>query len=261
LQSLRTIATVELAREDSVLVVTLNRPEVRNAVDGPTARALSQAFRDFDAAPDLRVAVLTGAGGVFCAGADLGTIASGFDEDRSLLVREEGDGPLGITRMVLGKPVIAAVEGYAVAGGLELALWCDLRVASSSAIFGVYCRRWGVPLMDGGTIRLPRLVGQGRALDMILTGRDVAAEEALRIGLADRLVPEHRALSAARALAAELAALPQACLRSDRLSAHQQWGMETADALRNEYRHGIGTVASGETMAGAQRFRDRSRQA
>jgi enoyl-CoA hydratase len=161
--------------------------------------------------------------------------------------------------MALGKPVIAAVEGYAVAGGLELALWCDLRVASSTAIFGVYCRRWGVPLMDGGTIRLPRLVGQGRALDMILTGRDVVADEALRIGLADRVVPKDQALQAAMALAAELAALPQACLRSDRLSAYQQWGMETAEALRNEYRHGIGTVASGETLAGAQRFRDRAR--
>ena len=254
------IASVEVAREDTVLVVTLNRPEVRNAVDGPTARALSQAFRDFDADPGLHVAVLTGTGGVFCAGADLATIAAGFDEDRSLHVSEDGDGPLGVTRMTLGKPVIAAVEGYAVAGGLELALWCDLRVASSSAIFGVYCRRWGVPLMDGGTIRLPRLVGHGRALDMILTGRDVAADEALRIGLADRVVAEHQALPAAMALAAELAALPQACLRSDRLSAYQQWGMETSDALRNEYRHGIGTISSGETLAGAQRFRNRARQ-
>jgi enoyl-CoA hydratase len=253
------INPVEVTREDTVLVVTLNRPEVRNAVDGPTARALSRAFRDFDADPDLRVAVLTGAGGVFCAGADLAAIAEGFDERRSLRVAEDGDGPLGVTRMTLGKPVIAAVEGYAVAGGLELALWCDLRVASSSAIFGVYCRRWGVPLMDGGTIRLPRLVGQGRALDMILTGRDVVADEALRIGLADRVVPEKQALQGARALAAELAALPQACLRSDRLSAYEQWGMETAAALRNEYRHGIGTVSSGETLAGAQRFRDRAR--
>ena len=255
------ISAVEVTREDTVLVVTLNRPEVRNAIDGPTASALSQAFREFDADPGLRVAVLTGAGGVFCAGADLATIASGFDGTRSLRVTEDGDGPLGVTRMALGKPVIAAVEGYAVAGGLELALWCDLRVASSSAIFGVYCRRWGVPLMDGGTIRLPRLVGQGRALDMILTGRDVDAEEALRIGLADRVVAEHEALPAARGLAAELAALPQACLRSDRLSACEQWGMETEDALRNEYRHGIGTISSGETVEGAQRFRDRARGA
>jgi enoyl-CoA hydratase len=243
------------------MVVTLNRPEVRNAIDGPTARALSQVFRDFDADPDLNVAVLTGAGGVFSAGADLATIAAGFDEEKSLGITEDGDGPLGVTRMTLSKPVIAAVEGYAVAGGLELALWCDLRVASSSAVFGVYCRRWGVPLMDGGTIRLPRLVGQGRALDMILTGRDVAADEALRIGLADRLVAERQALPAAKELAAELAALPQACLRSDRLSAYEQWGMETADALRNEYRHGVGTISSGETIAGAQRFRDRARQA
>jgi enoyl-CoA hydratase len=258
---LPSISPVEVASEETVLVVTLNRPEVRNAVDGPTARALSQAFREFEADPDLRVAVLTGAGGVFCAGADLATIAAGFDEGRSLRLTEDGDGPLGVTRMSLSKPVIAAVEGYAVAGGLELALWCDLRVASRSAIFGVYCRRWGVPLMDGGTIRLPRLVGQGRALDMILTGRDVAAEEAHRIGLADRLVPEQQALPAALALAAELAALPQTCLRSDRLSAYEQWGMETADALRNEYHHGMGTISSGETLAGAQRFRDRAREA
>src|SRR3984893_3165781 len=169
-QSLPPIAAVEITREDPVPVGTLNRPEVRNAVDGPTARALSGAFADFDADSELRVAILTGAGGVFCSGADLATIAAGFDEDRSLRLAEDGDGPLGVTRMTLGKPVIAAVEGYAVAGGLELALWCDLRVAARSAIFGVYCRRWGVPLMDGGTIRLPRLVGQRRALRIMLYG-------------------------------------------------------------------------------------------
>src|ERR1700682_3052097 len=255
------MAEVEVTRDETVLISSLNRPDVRNAVDGRTARALAQAFRDFDSDEEARVAVLTGAGGCFCAGADLSAIAAGWDEDRSLRVTEDGDGPLGVTRMALGKPVIAAVEGYAVAGGLELALWCDLRVASSSAIFGVYCRRWGVPLMDGGTIRLPRLVGQGRALDMILTGRDVDAEEALRIGLADRVGAESEALPRPWGRAAELAALPQACLRSDRLSACEQWGMETEDALRNEYRHGIGTISSGETVEGAQRFRDRARGA
>jgi enoyl-CoA hydratase len=253
------MAEVEVDRDGAVLVVSLNRPEVRNAVDGPTARALAETFRDYDADPELSVAVLTGAGGSFCAGADLRTIAEGSDAERMLRVAEDGDGPLGVSRMTLGKPVIAAVEGYAVAGGLELALWCDLRVASRSAIFGVYCRRWGVPLMDGGTIRLPRLVGHGRALDMILTGRDVTAEEGLRIGLADRVVEERQALPAAIALAKDLAALPQTCLRSDRLSSFQQWGMELAEALRNEYRHGLATIGSGETLAGARRFRKRSR--
>ena len=241
------------------MVVSLNRPEVRNAVDGPTARALATAFRQFDADPTTSVAVLTGAGGSFCAGADLGTIAEGGE--RTLRVAEDGDGPLGVTRMTMGKPVIAAVEGYAVAGGFELALWCDLRVGASTAIFGVYCRRWGVPLVDGGTIRLPRLVGHGRALDIILTGRDVTAEEGLRIGLVDRVVEPGEALAAALALAAELADLPQTCLRSDRLSAFEQWGMELPDALRNEYRHGIATIGSGETAAGAQRFMGRARPA
>jgi enoyl-CoA hydratase len=252
---------VEVDRDGAVLVVSINRPEVRNAIDGPTARALARTFRDFDADAELSVAVLTGWGGSFCAGADLGAIAEGSDSERTLRVAEDGDGPLGVSRMTLGKPVIAAVEGYAVAGGLELALWCDLRVASRSAIFGVYCRRWGVPLMDGGTIRLPRLVGHGRALDMILTGRDVTAEEGLLIGLADRVVDEREALPAAVALAKELAALPQTCLRSDRLSAFQQWGMELPEALRNEYRHGVATIGSGETLAGAQRFRQRAREA
>jgi enoyl-CoA hydratase len=255
------MAEIEVDRDGAVLVVSLNRPEVRNAVDGPTARALAETFRDYDADPEFSVAVLTGAGGSFCAGADLGTIAEGSDAERTLRVAEDGDGPLGVTRMTLGKPVLAAVEGYAVAGGLELALWCDLRVASTAAIFGVYCRRWGVPLVDGGTIRLPRLVGHGRALDMILTGRDITAEEGLRIGLVDRVVEERQALPAAVALATELAALPQTCLRSDRLSAFQQWGMELPEALRNEYRHGIATIGSGETLAGAQRFRQRAREA
>jgi enoyl-CoA hydratase len=254
------MAEVEVTKDETVLIVSLNRPEVRNAVDGRTARALAQAFRDFDSDDELSVAVLTGADGCFCAGADLAAIAAGWDEERSLRVTEDGDGPLGVTRMILGKPVIAAVEGYAVAGGLELALWCDLRVAARSAIFGVYCRRWGVPLMDGGTIRLPRLVGQGRALDMILTGRDVAADEALGIGLVNRVVGEGETLAAALELAKQLATLPQACLRSDRLSAHEQWGMDTTEALRNEYRHGVATVGTGETVAGAQRFGQRARQ-
>jgi enoyl-CoA hydratase len=252
---------VVMDRDGAVLVVSLNRPEVRNAVDGPTARALAEAFRDFDSDPDLSVAVLTGVGGTFCAGADLGTIAEGAAGERTLRVAEDGDGPLGVTRLTLGKPVIAAVEGYAVAGGLELALWCDLRVAGGSAIFGVYCRRWGVPLVDGGTIRLPRLVGHGRALDMILTGRDVTAEEGQRIGLVDRVVADGQALPAAVALAMELADLPQTCLRSDRLSAFQQWGMEMPEALLNEYRHGIATITSGETLAGARRFLQRAREA
>jgi enoyl-CoA hydratase len=252
---------IEVDRDGAVLVVRLNRPEVRNAVDGPTARALADTFREYDADPDLSVAVLTGSGGSFCSGADLGSIADGRDAELTLKVREDGDAPLGVSRMTLGKPVIAAVEGYAVAGGLELALWCDLRVAARSAIFGVYCRRWGVPLVDGGTIRLPRLVGHGRALDIILTGRDVTAEEGLRIGLVDRVVEEGEALPAAMALARDLAALPQTCLRSDRLSALEQWGMELPEALRNEYRHGIATIQSGETLAGAQRFRQRVREA
>lgn len=252
------MSEIELSRQGTTLVVSLNRPEVRNAVDGPTAKALAAAFRDFDADPELSVAVLTGAGRFFCAGADLATIAGGGE--RVLRVVEEGDGPLGVTRMTLGKPVIAAVEGYAVAGGLELALWCDLRVAARDAIFGVYCRRWGVPLVDGGTIRLPRMVGHGRALDIILTGRDVSADEGLRIGMVDRVVEPGEALAAALSLAAELAALPQACLRSDRLSAFEQWGMDISEALRNEYRHGIATIASGETVAGARRFRDRTRE-
>ncbi|HEV3234007.1 MAG TPA: crotonase/enoyl-CoA hydratase family protein [Candidatus Dormibacteraeota bacterium] len=246
------MADVDIDRRGSVVVVTINRPEVRNAVDGPTADLLSVAFRDFDADPDLSVAVLTGAGGYFCAGADLGAVAGGGARMNHLV--EDGDGPMGPSRMLLGKPVIAAVEGYAVAGGLELALWCDLRVAADSAVFGVFCRRWGVPLIDGGTVRLPRLVGMGRALDIILTGRDVPAEEALRIGLADRVVPEGKALQAAVELAQEIAALPQNCMRSDRLSAYAQWDMATVEALRNEHRLGVATIESGETLSGAQRF-------
>lgn len=238
---------VQIDRDGDVLVVTINRPEVRNAINRATADALVAAFRDFDGDDSLAVAVLTGAGGSFCAGADLHAAGE-------LRTEVEGEAPLGISRMLVGKPVIAAVEGPAVAGGLELALWCDLRIAAQGAVFGVFCRRFGVPLMDGGTIRLPRVVGQGRALDLILTGRAVDADEALLMGLANRLVGTGEALSAAVTLAHELAALPQTCLRSDRMSAHEQWSLITAEALRNETRRGIAVIESGETAEGAQRF-------
>ncbi|MGI8926405.1 MAG: crotonase/enoyl-CoA hydratase family protein [Tepidiformaceae bacterium] len=233
-----------------VAIVTINRPEARNAIDGPTASALAAAFRVFDADDALAAAVLRGAEGAFCAGADLKAVALA----RGNRVGETGDGPLGVTRMLLSKPVIAAVEGHAVAGGLELALWCDLRVAARDAVFGVYCRRWGVPLVDGGTIRLPRLIGHSQALDMILTGRGVGGEEALRMGLANRLVERGEALETAVALAADLARFPQHCLRSDRLSSYEQWSLPFDGALVNEYRHGIATINSGETREGAARF-------
>jgi enoyl-CoA hydratase len=245
------MATLRIDADGPVTIVTIDRPEVRNAIDGPTAAALAAAFRAFDADESRSVAVLTGTGGVFCAGADLKAIARSATGPR---VDAEGDGPLGCTRLLLGKPVIAAVEGWAVAGGLELALWCDLRVAATDAVFGVYCRRWGVPLVDGGTIRLPRLIGQSHALDLILTGRGVAGDEALRMGLANRLVAPGAARDAAVALAHELARFPQRCLRSDRLSSYEQWALPLPDALANEYRHGIATIRSGETVAGAGRF-------
>ena len=237
-------------REGAVAIVTLERPEVRNAVDGRAAAALADAFRRFEADPALSVAVLTGAGGTFCAGADLHALAEG----RGNRVEETGDGPMGPTRMLLSKPVIAAVEGHAVAGGLELALWCDLRVAAQDAVFGVYCRRWGVPLVDGGTIRLSRLIGHSFALDLILTGRGVSGEEARALGLANRLVPKGRALAEAVALAQTLARLPQRCLRSDRLSSYQQWNLSLEDALRLETRLGLEVIRSGETREGARRF-------
>ncbi len=236
--------------EGEIAVVTINRPEVRNALDRATAKALADAFRRFDDDPALSAAVLTGAGGTFCAGFDLKSYA----RQQGNIVLPEGDGPLGCTRMLLKKPVIAAVEGYAVAGGFELALWCDLRVAARNAVFGVFNRRFGVPLVDGGTIRLPRLIGMGHALDLILTGRAVGAEEALQMGLANRLAEPGRALGAAKELAAGLAAFPQRCLRSDRMSAYEQWGMGLSQALANEYRHGIATIESGESLAGAKRF-------
>ncbi|MGD0295963.1 MAG: crotonase/enoyl-CoA hydratase family protein [Bryobacteraceae bacterium] len=242
--------TVLTESRSDVLIVTINRPEVRNAVDGSTAHALAEVFRRFDADSSSRVAVLTGASETFCAGADLKALAAGQGKKLS----EEGDGPMGPTRMLLSKPVIAAVEGHAVAGGLELACWCDLRVAARDAVFGVYNRRFGVPLVDLGTIRLPRLIGHSHALDLILTGRGVSGDEALRMGLANRLVEHGAALQAALELARQLAALPQTCLRSDRLSAYEQWSLSTADAASNEFRRGLSVIESGETVAGARRF-------
>jgi len=244
------VDTVLLRSEGPVLLVTINRPEVRNAVDAVTAQVLADAFRQFDGDGIHPVAVLAGAGGTFCAGADLKGIASG----RGNRLSETGDGPMGPTRMVLSKPVIAAVEGHAVAGGLELALWCDLRVAARDATFGVYCRRFGVPLVDGGTIRLPRLIGQSNALDLILTGRGVSGAEALRMGLANRLVETGTAVESALELARQLAGLPQICMRSDRLSSYEQWSLPLAQALGNEFRRGMQVIESGETVEGARRF-------
>jgi enoyl-CoA hydratase len=246
----RAMNEVRVEVDRDVVVVTIDRPAVRNAVDGPTAAALADAFRRFERDDALAVAVLTGAGGTFSAGADLKAVAAG----RGNRVDEEGDGPMGPTRMLLGKPVVAAVEGHAVAGGLELALWCDLRVAARDAVFGVYCRRFGVPLIDLGTVRLPRLVGHSHAMDLILTGRGVSGEEALRMGLVNRLVAPGEALAAALGLAHDLARLPQRCLRSDRLSAYEQWSLPHAEALRNEVRRGLEVIRSGETRAGAERF-------
>lgn len=242
--------TVRIERKGSVFTVVLSRPERRNAVDRDTAQALADAFRAFDADAAARVAVLYGEGGNFCAGADLKAVATGGGN----VTQADGDGPMGPSRMLLSKPVIAAVAGYAVAGGLELALWCDLRVAERSAQFGVFCRRWGVPLIDGGTVRLPRIVGMGRALDMILTGRPVGAEEALRMGLADRVVDDGQSRIAAEALAEQIAGFPQLCMRSDRLSAYEQAGLSISNAIGNEFRRGIEVIRSGETAAGAQRF-------
>lgn len=240
--------SVRVERNGPVSTVILARPEARNAVDGATATALADAFRAFDADGDARVAVLWGEGGTFCAGADLKAIGTTGGNR----VAADGDGPMGPTRLRLSKPVIAAVSGHAVAGGLELALWCDLRVAEEDAVFGVFCRRWGVPLIDGGTVRLPRLVGTGRAMDMVLTGRPVPGPEAYAMGLADRMVPQGGARTAAEELAAEIAALPQDCLRSDRASVLDQEGLPEADALAVELRHGQGVLE--QALAGAARF-------
>jgi enoyl-CoA hydratase len=242
--------TVVVQRDGRVLIVTINRPDVRNAVDSATAAALAAAFQNFDDNQELCVAVLTGAGGTFCAGADLREVADG----RRVTVDENGRGPMGPTWMQLSKPVLAAVEGHAVAGGLELALWCDLRVAASDAIFGVYNRRFGVPLIDLGTVRLPRMIGQGRALDLVLTGRKVSGEEALQMGLVNRLVKPGNALDAAVALAHTLAGFPQHGLRADRMSVYEQWSLSWDDARCNELRHGLSVLASGESKAGAERF-------
>ncbi|HNA51710.1 MAG TPA: crotonase/enoyl-CoA hydratase family protein [Mycobacterium sp.] len=239
---------VRVERSGPVTTVIMNRPRARNAVNGPAAGELVEAFTEFDADDTAAVAVLWGDGGTFCAGADL----KAFGTPEMNRTQPGGPGPMGPTRMTLSKPVIAAVSGYAVAGGLELALWCDMRVAEEDAVFGVFCRRWGVPLIDGGTVRLPRLIGHGRAMDMILTGRAVAADEALAIGLADRVVPNGQARRAAEELAAELAALPQGCMRSDRLSALHQWGHSEAEAMDFEF--GSLSAVSAESLEGAQRF-------
>ena len=244
--------TVEITRAPPLLHVRINRPASRNAVDGPTAAALGEAFRAFDNDPELRVALLSGAGGHFCAGADLKAVAA--EPARRNRIAPDGDGPMGPTRLQLSKPVIAVVSGYCVAGGLELALWCDLRVADETAVFGVFCRRFGVPLIDGGTFRLPRLIGMSRAMDMILTGRAVDAREAQAFGLVNRLAPAGALDAAAEELARQIAAFPQACLRNDRRSAHGQWGLDEAAALRQEFELGVATLAAGEAAAGATRF-------
>ncbi|MFI1094339.1 crotonase/enoyl-CoA hydratase family protein [Streptomyces sp. NPDC020917] len=241
-------SAVRVERTGAVTTVVLSRPAARNAVDGPTAARLADAFRDFDADEEASVAVLWGDGGTFCAGADLKAIGTG----RGNRVEADGDGPMGPTRMRLGKPVIAAIAGHAVAGGLELALWCDLRVAEEDAVLGVFCRRWGVPLIDGGTVRLPRLVGAGRAMDLVLTGRAVGAHEALAMGLVDRVVPTGQAREAAEHLAAEIAAFPQTCLRHDRLALLEQEGRSEQDALAVELAHG--RISLTEAAAGAARF-------
>lgn len=246
------MAKVETERLDDVFVVTINRPEVRNCVDRETAAGLADAFRAFDGDDALHVAILQGHGGCFCAGADLKQV--GASSENQNLVHLDGDGPMGPSRMRLSKPVIAAVEGYAVAGGIELAAWCDLRVAARDAVFGVFCRRWGVPLVDGGTIRLPRLIGESHAMDLILTGRGVSGEEARMMGLANRLVEPGEAFDGALELARELSGFPQRCLRSDRLSAIAQWGVALDEALREETRMGLEVIRSGETRRGAARF-------
>jgi enoyl-CoA hydratase len=238
--------TVLTTTDGPVLTVTINRPEARNAVDGPTAAALADAFRAFDADDTLAVAVLTGAGGTFCAGADL----KSFGTARANVVRDVGDGPMGPSRMMLSKPVLAAVEGFAVAGGLELAIWCDLRIAARDAVFGVFCRRWGVPLIDGGTVRLPRLIGHSHALDLILTGRGVEGDEALRMGLANRLTEPGAALSTAIGIAHDLARLPQTCMRMDRLSSYEQWDIPFDAAMDNELVRGRTSMRAPDQAVG-----------
>ena len=243
---------VTTEKRGPVFLVGIDRHQVRNAVDGPTAQELAGAFRSFEEDEDVAAAVLFGHGGTFCSGADLKAMAT--EPERANRISTEGDGPMGPTRMLCSKPVIAAIEGHAVAGGLELALWCDLRVAGAAATLGFYDRRWGVPLIDGGTIRLPRLIGQSQALDLLLTGRGVGAKEALSMGLVNRVVDEGSVVDATAELAAEIARFPQACLRSDRRSLYEQWDLTMADALAREFKLGIESVASGEAVAGASRF-------
>ena len=243
---------VKVERNGPVTTLIIDRPEVRNAVDRPTAEALAAAFRAFEADDEARVAVLTGAGGTFCAGADLGAVAE--DGVRRNRLETEGDGPMGPSRMQLQKPLIAAIEGHAVAGGLELALLADLRVMADDAVFGVFCRRFGVPLIDGGTVRLPRIVGQGRALDLILTGRPVKAEEALAMGLANRVVAKGDARAVAEQLAHAIAAFPQRCMLADRASAYAQWELPFEAAIAHEFKGGMRVIGSGETLAGARAF-------
>jgi enoyl-CoA hydratase len=243
--------SVRIEKAGAVTTIILSRPEVRNAVDRRTAEALADAARAFEADPSAGVAVLWGEGGTFCAGADLKAVAAG-DEDRANRLAPDGDGPMGPSRMLLSKPVIAAISGHAVAGGLELALWCDLRVVEEDAVLGVFCRRWGVPLIDGGTARLPRLIGLSRALDLILTGRPVKSDEALAMGLANRVVPRGEARAAAESLARELAAFPQGCLRADRLSAYEGMGLSLGEALEAEFARGEQVIS--EARQGARRF-------
>ncbi|HEY2769950.1 MAG TPA: crotonase/enoyl-CoA hydratase family protein [Solirubrobacteraceae bacterium] len=242
---------VRVERDGPVTTVLLSRPDRRNAVDGATAAGLANAFREFDADPDAAVGVLHGEGGVFCAGADLKAV--GTEDGNRVDPDMDGDGPMGPSRMRLSKPVIAAIAGHAVAGGLELALWCDLRVAEEDAVLGVFCRRWGVPLIDGGTVRLPRLIGASRAMDLVLTGRPVPADEALAMGLVNRVVPNGSSRAAAEALAHELARFPQTCLREDRLSLLEQEGLSESEALGNEFEHGLRSLA--DVQAGLERFR------
>ena len=243
---------VLVEKKNRVFTVIINRPEVKNAVDGKTARELADAFRTFEKDDESDVAVLWGAGGCFCAGADLKTVAGNSGISHRL--EKTGDGPMGPSRMMLAKPVIAAISGYAVAGGLELALWCDLRVMEKSAVAGVFCRRWGVPLIDGGTIRLPRLIGLSRAMDLILTGRPVESKEALAMGLANRIVEDGTSRIEAEKLAEELTRFPQTCLRNDRLSAYEQFSMDLPEAIVNEFYHGKTVIDSKETVLGAKRF-------
>jgi enoyl-CoA hydratase len=244
--------TVRIEHQAPVTTITIDRPDARNAVDRATAEALAEAFVAFEADDHAAVAVLQGAGGTFCAGADLKGVAAGTPNR----IEPDGEGPMGPSRMELSKPVIAAVAGYAVAGGLELACWCDLRVVESDATLGVFCRRWGVPLIDGGTVRLPRIIGLGRALDLILTGRPVAAEEALQIGLANRVVPPGQALAEAQALARTIAGFPPTCVRSDRASVYEGLGLPLSEAMAREFEHGAKALQSPELMAGVTRFRD-----